>query len=379
MNDFLSLNIDSNIINGLTKMNISKPTDIQIATIPSITEHKDVIGEAITGSGKTLAYLLPIIQKIPTDSKELHAIILAPTHELVVQINQVIKTVVQSSQITTSSATIVGNVNIKRQVDALKNKPNIIVGTPGRVLELIKMKKVKAHQVKTIVLDEGDKLLSDHYYGPINSIIKTTLRDRQLLLFSASVSDEILFRANEIMTDPEVIKLKNERINQDISHYCILSDRRDKMDLLRKLIHAIEPKKAIVFINRNNLIQEVVLKLNHHKIKSAGIFGNASKLDRKKELDQFRKGTANILVASDLAARGLDLENISHVINLDIPENLDEYTHRVGRTGRAGNKGIAISIVTEREIPQLMKIEKKNNISFDVKELSHGKLIDPEE
>ncbi len=179
------------------------------------------------------------------------------------------------------------------------------------------------------------------------------------------------------MKEPQLVSLTEEKINSDIEHFYIATPRRDKINVLRSLVHATKPTKAIVFINKNELIQEVVAKLNYHKINTVGIFGNATKASRKEALDAFKSGKANILVSSDLVARGLDLQEITHVINLDIPQALNEYVHRVGRTGRAGEKGIAISIITEKEKQFLKKIERLNGITIAPKELYKGNLMSP--
>jgi superfamily II DNA/RNA helicase len=373
---FHAFEIKENLIEGLHKENIIEPTAVQEAAIPIALQNLDLLATAATGSGKTLAYLLPAFERIDTNSKELNTLILAPTHELVVQINTVIKRLAKNSNTSLRSTTIVGNVNIKRQLEALKAKPQIIVGTPGRVLELIQMKKLKAHQVKTIVIDEADKLLSDSNHKNIQAIIKTTLRDRQILAFSASLHPTTQTRATAMMKAPTVIDLSAEKPNLDIKHFCLVVERRKKIITLRKLLHAVQPKKALVFINRNELIQEVVDKLNYHHIKAEGVFGNATKVERKAALDAFRSGKSTVLIASDLLARGLDLPKLTHVINLDLPAEVNEYIHRAGRTGRAGNKGTAISLVSENEINFLMGVEKKFDIEFEVKELSRGQLID---
>lgn len=376
MNSFKDLHIKESLVKGLSNLGINTPTPIQAAAISPILENKDVIGEAVTGSGKTLAYLLPAMERIDTSTKDLHTIVLAPTHELVIQINNVIKEVAKEAELPIRSLPIIGNVNIKRQVEKLKTKPHIIVGTSGRVLELIKMKKIKAHQVKTIVIDEADKLLSDNYIGSVKDVIKTTQRDRQLVAFSASIAPKTIVNAEEIMKSPVVIRKKTEKVNSDIEHFYVKSTQRDKIKALRSLIHATKPSKAILFTNKNEKIQDYVSRLNYHKIKAVGIFGNANKLQRKEALDAFRSGKANILVASDLVARGLDLSEISHVINLDLPESYDEYLHRVGRTGRAGRKGTAISLVTDRELGLLSKISKRHEITVKAAELKDGKMTE---
>lgn len=374
MKSFNELNINEKIINGLKKENITVPTTIQATTINDILENKDVIAEAVTGSGKTLAYLLPSFERINIDSKDLHTLIIAPSHELVIQINNVIKTLAENADYHVRSTTIMGNVNIKRQLESLKTKPHIIVGTPGRILELIKIKKIKAHLIKTIVIDEADKLLSTDNIQAIQDIIKTTLRDRQLLAFSASINNIAIEKATLLMKKPKIYQLKEDNVNKDIQHLSITAARRDKINILRKLIHATKPKKAIVFLNKNELIQDVSDRLNYHKINAVCIFGNASKFERKKALDAFKSGESKILVASDLVARGLDLPNLTHVFNLDIPADLNEYIHRVGRTGRAGAKGTAVSIVTEKEIKFIKAIERLNNINVKPIEVVNGQV-----
>ena len=376
MQTFHDFQIQKNLIEGLHKETIVTPTDVQQKTIPLALKNQDLLATAATGSGKTLAYILPTFDRIDTNSKELHTLVLAPTHELVVQINSVIKTLAKNAEAPVRSATLVGNVNIKRQIEALKSKPHIVVGTPGRVLELIQMKKLKAHQVKTLVIDEADKLLADSNHGTVQSIVKTTLRDRQLLAFSASLHPSTQARAQALMKMPTVINLTTEVQNPDIDHLCMVVERRKKIIALRKLLHAVKPEKALVFINRNELVQEVVAKLNYHQIKTEGIFGNASKQERKKALDAFRSGKSQVLVASDLLARGLDLKGLTHVINLDLPADVNEYIHRAGRTGRAGQKGTAISLISESEINYLMSVERRFQIEFTVMELSRGQFVE---
>ncbi len=376
MQTFESLKLSSPLIKGLHKQNITEPTPVQAQTILPALSGKDVIAEAITGSGKTLAYLLPSFERIDTNSRELDTLILAPTHELVVQINNVIKALAQDSSAPVRSTAIIGQAKIKRQIDALKKKPHIVVGTPGRVLELIKLKKIKAHQVKTLVIDEADKLLSDDNIDTVNSVIKTTLRDRQLMAFSASLPPDAVKKCKKLMVDPVLVNIDQSNVNADISHICVLSERRDKITKLRKVLHAVKPEKAIVFINRNERVQEVAMKLVYHKIKAEGIFGNATKLERKAILDNFKSGKTKVLVASDLVARGLDLTGITHVISLDVPEDLNEYTHRAGRTGRAGKQGTSITLITEKEISLMLKIQQRTGIEFDVKDIYMGRLVD---
>lgn len=372
---FEDLQLHKHFIEGLAKQNITLPTDIQQKSIPLILKNHDVLAEAVTGSGKTLAYLLPALMRIDLDSKDVHTLVLAPSHELVLQIVDVIQMLTHDANFPLRSIAVIGNVNITRQIEALKTKPHIVVGTPGRVLELIRAKKLKSHFIKTIVIDEADKLLSKDNINVIQEIIKTTLKDRQLLAFSASLRQSAVDHALTLMKEPEILRLEAEKVNSDISHYFIPSTPRDKIINLRKLIAAEKPSKAIVFLNKNELIQEVCDRLNYHDVPSTCIFGNATKQERKKALDDFKHGKAKVLIASDLAARGLDLEDLSHVFSMDLPPELNEYVHRAGRTGRAGKKGSSISILTNGEREAIRSLERTHHIQFIELQLEFGKAF----
>ncbi|WP_125152291.1 DEAD/DEAH box helicase [Clostridium rectalis] len=370
-------NLNNSLIEGLKKSNITKPTSVQNQVIPLVFKNKDIIAESETGTGKTLAYLLPLFEKINTSKKEMQTIILAPTHELVMQIHNEIKLLSKNSNINIKSIAIIGEVNIKRQIDKLKEKPQIIVGSAGRVLELIKKRKISAHTIKTIVIDEGDRLLDENNLFPVKAIIKSVMKDTQLMVFSATINEKTINTAKKLMKNPEIIKIKNTTIISDnINHMYFICEKRDKIEVLRKLLSSIKTKKAIVFINKNSEIQLTNSKLLYHHINCSSIYGNSSKEDRKKAIDNFKNGKINILIASDLAARGLDIKGITHIFNLDIPENSKEYLHRVGRTGRAGNIGTAISIITTQELFLINKFEKEFNINIKPKKIYKGSIMD---
>ncbi|MDP4142880.1 MAG: DEAD/DEAH box helicase [Bacillota bacterium] len=378
MTSFDSLGLNSNLIEGLKKENITEPTAIQEKLIPSAIENKDVIGQSQTGSGKTLAYLLPIFQKIDSSKREMQAIILAPTHELAMQINSQIKLLSNNSGMLVTSLPIIGEVNITRQIEKLREKPHIIVGSAGRILELIKKKKISAHTIKSIVIDEGDRLLDENNINGVKDLIKTTMRDRQLMVFSATINEKTLISAKALMKDPEIVQIKSEElINPDINHLYFTAEQRDKMEVLRKLIASIKPERAIVFINKSDETQITTLKLQYHNIKACGIYGGATKEERKEAMDGFKNGKIQLLVASDIAARGLDVKDVTHIFNLDLPPDPKEYLHRVGRTGRAGKTGTAISIVTTREVPVIKKYERDFNITVEHKDIYKGAIVNP--
>ena len=380
-NSFNELNINNSIVVGLEKQNITIPTGIQETAIPFALENKDIIAEAHTGTGKTLAFLIPIFEKINVEKREMQAIILAPTHELVVQIESQIKLLSTNSGINVTSLSIMGESNIEKQIKKLKEvKPHIIVGSPGRILDLIKKKKITAHTIKTIVLDEADNLLSKNKPVIIKDIIKSTMKDRQLMFFSASINKETLNLAKTLVKDVEIIKIENKsEINPKIEHICILGSLRDRFENLRKLLAAEQPQRAIVFVNNNTDLRQINEKLQYHKVKSTAIYGNASKEERQRALDAFRRGKCNVLVSSDLSARGLDIPEVSHIISLDFPVTPDEYLHRAGRTARGNNSGVSVCLITNKDIEILQSYEKAFDIEFTVKKLYGGKLMDMEQ
>ena len=281
---FNELNLNTNIIEGLKLQGITSPTEVQKLTIPKALENIDIIAESHTGSGKTLAYLCPIFQKINTDKKEMQAIVLAPTHELVMQIDAQIKLLAKNSNMNITSLTIMGESNIEKQIKKLKEvKPHIIVGSAGRVLDLIKKKKITAHTIKTIVMDEADSLLAKNKSTIIKDIIKATMRDRQLMFFSASINPTSLDIAKSLVKDVEIVKSAGTSVlNPNISHMYIACEFRDRFETLRKFLAAENPERAIVFVNNSTELQNINEKLDYHKVKSTAIFGNASKEQRQR-------------------------------------------------------------------------------------------------
>ena len=377
--NFQTLGLSDALVAGLAKQDITVPTDIQTKMIPAIMTGKDVVGRSETGSGKTLAYLLPIFQNIDPNVRGTQAIILTPTHELAAQVHRQAELLAKNAGANVGCALIIGTARLQRQVERLREKPPIVVGSTGRILDLIKRKKIQAHLVKTIVLDEGDRLLEDGNFAAVQAVIKTTLRDRQLVLLSASVGGETQQRAKEIMKEDALFVEGASQVGQvpdTISHYFILTAPREKFLMLRKVLAGEKPKKAMVFLNNPENIEVTVDKLNYHGIKAAGIYGQVGKLDRKTALDDFREGRVQVLVASDIGARGLDIPDVTHVINLDIPEDPTHYLHRAGRCGRQGQTGCAISIVTHYERRWIHKYEKVWGLRFAQKDMVYGKLTD---
>lgn len=375
---FEGLGLSAALVEGLQKQGITQPTEIQQKMIPEILAGRDVIGRSETGSGKTLAYLLPIFEGLDMTVRGTQAIILTPTHELAAQVFRQAQMLEENSGIAAGSVLLIGAAGIGRQLEKLKAKPRIVIGSTGRVLDLIRRKKIQAHLVKTIVLDEGDRLLEDGNIADVEAVIHTTLRQRQLVLLSASVGGETKARAAGLMKETAVTieAEKGGIVPKGISHYYILSAPREKFVNLRKILAGEKPEKAMVFLNNPENIEVTVDKLCYHGIKAAGIYGQAGKLDRKNAMEGFREGRIHVLVASDIGSRGLDIEGVTHIINLDVPEEPTHYLHRAGRCGRKGTEGIAITIVTPYERKWVHKYEKAWGLHFQQKEMSYGKLVD---
>jgi superfamily II DNA/RNA helicase len=374
---FEKIGIVATLAAGLGKAGINAPTGIQTKVIPLSLLGKDIIGQSATGTGKTLAYLLPLFQKIDTSKREMQVMILAPTHELAIQIQRQIEILSKNSGLPVTSTPIIGNVNIARQIEKLKEKPHIIVGSSGRILELIQKKKITSITIRTIVIDEADRLLDDKNVDSVKAVLKTTLKERQIMLFSATITPKTLELAKGIMREPEMITVAEEVGDRpDISHMYFVAEQRDKIEVVRKMVRLVNAERALVFINKSDDIEETTEKLVYHGLKAAGIHGSSIKGDRKKSLEDFRKGKVQLLVASDVAARGLDIVDVDYVFNLDMPEDPQVYLHRVGRTGRAGKSGIAISIVTKQEIALIHKYEKILKLNIAAKQMEHGKIFD---
>lgn len=375
---FEALGLDQVLVTALKQEKILVPTAIQVQTIPLILENRDVVGQSETGTGKTLAYLLPIIQRIELEKRETQALILCPTHELAIQIEKEIEILARNSGLNITSMAVIGNINITRQIEKLKEKRQIIVGSGGRILELIQKKKISAQSIKTIVLDEADRLLDEHNYPTVKAVLKTTLKTAQLLMFSATLPPVTLPIVSELLKSPEVIRITDKvMIASTITHLYFLAEQRDKIEVLRKLIRLVLPTRALIFINKSEEIEKMVEKLKYHGLKAEGIYGSAHKNDRRKALNDFRSGKVNLLVASDLAARGLDIRGVTHIFNLDLPEDPLLYLHRAGRTGRSGESGLAISLVNAKELNIIKRLESAFEIVVCPKELVLGNISDP--
>jgi len=373
---FEQLGLSKELVEALKKEKIVDTTDVQEKVYAAILDNKNVMVQSQTGSGKTLAYLLPLLERYKVSENCNKVLVLVPTHELAMQVVNQIRRINENSKLNYGVTSIVGDVNIKRQIEMLKKKPHFIVGTTGRVLELIKKKKISAHLIETIVLDEADKLLSKNQLEETKAIIKCCMRDVQKLFFSASMNDDTIASVKEIANDCEIMKLDNNLVvPAHIEHYYIVCDARQKIEVLRSLISALKPKKAMVFINKFYDIERATDKLQYHHYNAGCIHGNTRKEERKRIVENFSKGKLTILIGTDIAARGLHFEGVDYVIHYTIPEDEKDYLHRAGRCGRGMSHGTNISIVTTTEIKRIRSFEKRLSIKIKEQELKGGKMV----
>ncbi|ANF98148.1 DEAD/DEAH box helicase [Paenibacillus bovis] len=376
--NFLELGMEEVFNDALTRYGITTPSPVQEETIPLMLAGRDIIAQSQTGSGKTLAYLLPILQKIDPQRKQMQALILAPTQELAMQIVRESERYGEECGITTLG--LIGGAAIKRQVEKLKRHPHIAVGTPGRINELINMRKLKMHEVNTIVVDEVDQVLGLGGGADVQRIIKSARRDRQLVFLSATVNDQIRSVAQRDMQDPAVVGIEPERHTASaIEHVYFVTEERNKVDTLRRVLRHYKAPRSIVFVNTTELIAEIESKLDYMGFKVRAIYGDADKVTRSTVLSQFRSGKVEVLVATDVAARGLDIEDLNLVVSLDPAFDAEFYVHRSGRTGRMGKKGVAASIVTDRERFIMRKFAETLNIDLQEQVLESGHVISTDE
>ena len=363
---FLLLN--NSIQEKLAALNITNPTAVQNEIIPQILEGKDILFQSETGTGKTFAYLLPLINKIEEndDIQSPKIIIIAPTIELASQINSACKTV--SSR---KSALLVGGAPLKRQIEILKEKPQIIIGTAARLNELIRLKKLKVDKIIAIVFDETDRLVKKELYDDTAELKNLMPQNCQIIACSATLNNptkKFFYGIDSVTLEPENI------LKDRITHWAIYAETRDKIDTLRKFLLAEKPTKALIFTSRADQVENIYNKLTYKKIECVCLHAKTDKQKRKSAIDRFKSGKEKILVTSDLAARGLDIQEVSHIIQMDLPNDEDFFVHRCGRTARAGKKGINVVIGDEYEMNHYAQLEKKLGLCVYPKEIYNGKV-----
>ncbi|CAN7677946.1 DEAD/DEAH box helicase [Peribacillus frigoritolerans] len=353
---FSELGLDRTSMKSIEKMGFEEASPIQSQTIPLALEGKDIIGQAQTGTGKTAAFGIPLMENIDINNENVQGIVIAPTRELAIQVSEELFKLGYGKRARVLA--VYGGQDIDRQIRALKKKPHIIVGTPGRLLDHIKRKNIKLGGVHTVVLDEADEMLNMGFIEDIELILSTVPDERQTLLFSATMPDPIRKIAERFMQEPVLVRVKAKEMTVDrIEQYYLELKESEKFDTLARLFDIQTPDLAIVFGRTKRRVDELASALNIRGYMAEGIHGDLSQAKRLSVLKKFKDGNIDVLVATDVAARGLDISGVTHVYNFDIPQDPESYVHRIGRTGRAGKHGIAITFVTPRERGQLHAVE----------------------
>ena len=357
MNEFTNLNVSSSIIELLDKENILKPTPIQEKSIPLLLSGKDVIGQAQTGTGKTFSYAIPAIMKINADDKNIQTLILCPTRELSLQVSNEIKKLITNNK-KLKVCTIYGGESYEKQFKELDRKPQIVVGTPGRIIDQMERGKLNFANISYLVLDEADEMLKMGFQDDLETILKTMPANRQNALFSATLPPFIKNVAMKYMNNPEMIKIESKSLTVDsINQIVYYVKKESKQDLLIRLLDYYKYQSLMIFANTKAMVDELVLFLQANGFKADGLHGDLKQSLRDRVLQSFRTKSIQILIATDVAARGIDIDGIEAIINYDIPNENELYVHRIGRTGRAGRNGVAITLSTSRGRSRIKELE----------------------
>lgn len=357
MKNFSEFDLDAKVIKAITEMGFEESTPIQEKTIPLAIAGNDLIGQAQTGTGKTAAFGIPLVSKIEPSEEKIVALIMCPTRELAIQVAEEVSKLGRFKGI--RSLPIYGGQDIGKQIRALKKRPQIIIGTPGRLLDHINRKTIKLEDVKTVVLDEADEMLDMGFMDDIQSILSLVPAERHTMLFSATMPPNIQKLAQQFLTNPQHVSVIPKHVSAPLIDQAYIEvHEKQKFEALSRLIDMESPELAIVFGRTKRRVDELAEALQKRGYAAEGLHGDLSQNQRDNVMRKFRDGSIEVLVATDVAARGLDVSGVTHVVNFDLPQDPESYVHRIGRTGRAGKEGTAWTFVTPREIDHLHFIEK---------------------
>ncbi|EPI00182.1 MULTISPECIES: degradosome RNA helicase CshA [unclassified Enterococcus] len=353
---FKELELSPDLLKSVERAGFEEATPIQAETIPLALSGKDVIGQAQTGTGKTAAFGLPMLEKIDPQRHELQGLVIAPTRELAIQTQEELYRLGRDKRVRVQA--VYGGADIGRQIRSLKDRPHIVVGTPGRMLDHINRHTLKLGTVETLVLDEADEMLNMGFLEDIEKIISQVPSSRQTLLFSATMPPAIKNIGVKFMKEPTHVKIKAKEMTADlIDQYYVRAKEYEKFDIMTRLLDVQTPELTIVFGRTKRRVDELARGLEARGYRAEGIHGDLSQQKRMSVLRSFKNGHLDILVATDVAARGLDISGVTHVYNYDIPQDPESYVHRIGRTGRAGKGGMSVTFVTPNEMSYLHVIE----------------------
>ena len=357
MATFQELGIREDVLRSLEEMGFESATPIQSETIPIAMTGSDVIGQAQTGTGKTAAFVIPTISRINMNQNAIQVLILAPTRELAIQVADETSKLGKFSRV--QALPVYGGTPIDRQIKALKRNPHMVIGTPGRMLDHIRRKTIKLSDVTTVILDEADEMLDMGFLEDIEAILAEVPTERQTLLFSATMPDPIRRLAERFMKNPQVVRIQPQGVTAPkITQVYYEVAEKNKVDALTRLLDVESPELGVIFCRTKKGVDELQRLLQSRGYLAAGLHGDMTQRERDQVMHTFRQGSIDLLIATDVAARGLDVEGVTHVINYDIPQDVDSYVHRIGRTGRAGREGKALTLMTPREFKLLRMIEE---------------------
>ena len=354
---FEELQINERILKAIEDMGFEEASPIQAKSIPVIMEGRDVVGQAQTGTGKTAAYSIPLLQKIDPEIKKVQAIVLCPTRELAVQVAEEIRKLAKYMS-DVKVLPVYGGQEIVRQIKSLKTGVQIVVGTPGRVMDHMRRKTVKFDNVSMVVLDEADEMLDMGFREDMETILTDTPEERQTVMFSATMAKPIMEIARTFQHDAEVVKVVRKELTvENIEQYYYEVRQKNKNEVLCRLIDIYNPRLSVVFCNTKRQVDDLISELKGRGYFADGIHGDMKQAQRDRVMADFRSGKTEILIATDVAARGIDVDDVDIVFNYDLPQDEEYYVHRIGRTGRAGREGLALSFVSGKEVYKLKDIE----------------------
>ena len=378
MKNFNDYKISNEILKALDALGYKEPSDVQQRVIPEILQGKDVIVKSQTGSGKTAAFGIPLCEKINWDEQKAQALVLTPTRELAIQVKEEIMSIGRFKRI--RPVAVFGKQPFSDQARELKKRTHIVVGTPGRVMDHIERGSLDTSNIKYLIIDEADEMLNMGFIDQVRDILKGLNKNRQSILLSATISPEILNLCNDYMKNPISIEIKAQKlITDNINHEIYRVNEQYKMEELNKLLINEAPKTAVIFCKTKENVDKVFEALGRKRYSIGKIHGGMMQKERLEQMDKFKKGNFRILVATDVAARGIDVEGITHVINYDLPVEKEAYVHRIGRTGRAGAKGKALSLVNQYEDRLLTQIQEYIGFEVPLKDMPNEEEVKDKE
>lgn len=365
MKRFSELNVNPLILEGIEKMNYQEMTDVQEKVIPIALENKDIIAQAPTGTGKTIAFAIPILENIDPVLDKVQALVISPTRELAVQIAKEINNVSKCFDDTFALAVYGGEI-IDKQIYNLKKRPKIIVATPGRLMDHLERRTIRLNDVRMVVLDEADEMLNMGFIDDITSILERIPNEHQTMLFSATISKDIEKIANQFLSSPSSVKISKNRLTVDlIEQRYIDVKEKDKIEVISRILDINDYKLVMIFCNTKKSVDDVTSALLIRGTLAEALHGDMKQMQRDRVMSRFRSGQINVLVASDVAARGLDIDDVDVVFNYDVPTDEEYYVHRIGRTGRAKKTGLSITLVTRQEKSKLRSIMSYTKSSIE--------------